>query len=119
MQYDICIVGGAGHVGLPLAISFADKDQRVLIHDINEQAMAMIAKGQMPFMERGAEPVLKRVLAKGRLGFSTRVQDVSQADCLIITIGTPVDEYLNPSLYLLASCFETLVSYLRNEQLIV
>ncbi len=119
MQYDICIVGGAGHVGLPLAISFADKGQRVLIHDINEQAMATISKGQMPFMERGAEPMLKAALSKGRLGFSSRVQDVGQADCLVITIGTPVDEFLNPSLSLLASCFNNLVPYLRNEQLIV
>jgi UDP-N-acetyl-D-mannosaminuronic acid dehydrogenase len=119
MHYDICIVGGAGHVGLPLAISFAEKGQRVLIHDINEQAMAMISKGQMPFMERGADAILKDVLAKGRLGFSRRVQDVGQATCLIITIGTPVDEFLNPSLSLLASCFNDLVPYLRNEQLIV
>ena len=39
LAYDICVVGGCGHVGLPLAIAFADRGLRVSIYDINEQAV--------------------------------------------------------------------------------
>ena len=37
---DICVVGGAGHVGLPLSIVFATKGRRVLIYDINPKTIA-------------------------------------------------------------------------------
>jgi UDP-N-acetyl-D-mannosaminuronic acid dehydrogenase len=46
---DICIVGGAGHVGLPLALVFAAAGQRVTIYDLNAAALATIAAGTMPF----------------------------------------------------------------------
>ena len=49
-QADICIVGGAGHVGLPLALVFASKGLRVLIFDINEHTLETIKQGIVPFM---------------------------------------------------------------------
>ena len=64
---DICVVGGAGHVGLPLSIVFAAKNQRVLIYDLNQKSMDVIRSGRMPFMEHGAEPLLKRRPIQGPL----------------------------------------------------
>ena len=60
---DICVVGGAGHVGLPLSIVFAGKRQRVLIYDVNQNSLDLINSGRMPFMEHGAEPLLKQALS--------------------------------------------------------
>src|SRR5579871_3892333 len=85
---DICVVGGAGHVGLPLSIVFATKNQRVLIYDLNEKSMDVIRSGQMPFMEEGAEPLLQEVLAKGLLTFTSQAEDVAGASTVVITIGT-------------------------------
>jgi UDP-N-acetyl-D-mannosaminuronic acid dehydrogenase len=42
-DYDICIIGGAGHVGLPLALVFASAGQRVIIYDLNTAVLAQIA----------------------------------------------------------------------------
>ncbi len=89
---DICVVGGAGHVGLPLSIVFASKNQRVLIYDLNQNSMDVIRSGQMPFMENGAEPLLREALSKGLLRFTSDAQDVAGVRSLVITIGTPVDE---------------------------
>ncbi|MGZ3806363.1 MAG: nucleotide sugar dehydrogenase [Pseudobdellovibrionaceae bacterium] len=119
MHYDICVVGGAGHVGLPLAISFAEKGQKVLVYDINKSALDTIAKGQMPFMERGAESILRDVLERKLLSFSSKPEDIHVAKNVIITIGTPVDEFLNPSLNLLKDCFRTLQDHLHHEQLLI
>jgi UDP-N-acetyl-D-mannosaminuronic acid dehydrogenase len=116
---DICVVGGAGHVGLPLSIVFATKNQRVLIYDLNQKSMDVICSGQMPFMELGAEPLLKDALSKGFLTFTNRVEDVGSAATVVVTIGTPVDEFLSPSLRVLTQCFDELLPYLREEQLIV
>ena len=116
---DVCVVGGAGHVGLPLSIVFASKDQRVLIYDLNERSMDVIRGGRMPFMEQGAEPLLQEVLSKGLLTFSSRAEDVAGAKTVVITIGTPVDEFLTPSLRVLTRCFDELLPFLSCEQLIV
>jgi UDP-N-acetyl-D-mannosaminuronic acid dehydrogenase len=116
---DVCVVGGAGHVGLPLSIVFATRNQRVLIYDLNPQAIETIRNGRMPFMERQAEPLLQEVLAKDLLTFTTRAEDVSRARCVVLTIGTPVDEFLSPSLRVITGCFDDLLPFLSVEQLIV
>jgi UDP-N-acetyl-D-mannosaminuronic acid dehydrogenase len=116
---DICVVGGAGHVGLPLSIVFATKNQRVLIYDLNEKSMDVIRSGRMPFMEEGAEPLLQEVLAKGLLNFTSRAEDLAGASTVVITIGTPVDEFLTPSLRVITRCFDELLPFLSEQQLIV
>jgi UDP-N-acetyl-D-mannosaminuronic acid dehydrogenase len=70
-DYDICVVGGAGHVGLPLALAFAAKGQRVLIYDLNAGVMERIKRGEMPFVEYGAEPLLAQALRDNLLMFSS------------------------------------------------
>ena len=54
-QYDLCVVGGAGHVGLPFALVFAKKGLHVAIYDISQAALDTIEKGVVPFIENGAE----------------------------------------------------------------
>lgn len=118
-QFDVCIVGGAGHVGLPLSIVFASKGLRVLIYDLDAQKLEAIQRGQMPFMELGAEPILAQVLREGRLVSTTNPGGVSQAAAVVVVIGTPVDEFLNPSLKAITQCFDSLLPHLDDEQLIV
>lgn len=67
MMYDVCIVGGCGHVGLPLAIALASKGKKVCVQDINKESIDFIKKGVMPFQEEGAEPILKEVLKNGKI----------------------------------------------------
>jgi len=118
-QADICVVGGAGHVGLPLSIVFASKNKRVLIYDLNVASMETIRGGQMPFMELGAEPLLRDVLAKGLLLFTNRAEDIANAKVVVITIGTPVDEFLTPALRVMTRCLDDLLPFLSEDQLIV
>jgi UDP-N-acetyl-D-mannosaminuronic acid dehydrogenase len=118
-DYDICIIGGAGHVGLPLALVFASAGQRVIIYDLNTAVLAQIAAGTMPFTEYGAEPLLEAALRDQRLLFSSNPQDISRARNVIVAIGTPVDEYLNPKLRSLLDLMEKVRPYLDSEQLIV
>ncbi len=94
---DVCIVGGLGHVGLPLGLSLADVGLRVVLYDVNERAMAQVAQGTMPFRENGAEPVLRRVLGKTLFTAADRGA-VARSRFVIVVIGTPVDEHLSPEL---------------------
>jgi UDP-N-acetyl-D-mannosaminuronic acid dehydrogenase len=38
-QYDICVVGGCGHAGLPLGLAFANRGKRVVLYDKNQKAV--------------------------------------------------------------------------------
>ena len=93
---DVVVIGGCGHVGLPLAIAFADRGARVGIYDVSEAAVATVNSGQMPFAEPGADEALSRVLAAGRLVASADPAIVATAEHVVVVIGTPVDEHLEP-----------------------
>ena len=97
-QFDrqVVVIGGCGHVGLPLAIAFADRGARVGIYDVSESAVQTVNAGRMPFQEPGAEEALQRARAAGRLEASTDPAIVSTAEHVVVVIGTPVDEHLNP-----------------------
>mgnify|MGYP001233026691 CR=1 FL=1 len=95
-KYDLVIVGGLGHVGLPLGLVFASKDLQVCLNDINEDIAKKVQNGQLPYVEYGAESLLKKALESGNLKVSLDPESISEAKYVIIATGTPVDEYLNP-----------------------
>jgi UDP-N-acetyl-D-mannosaminuronic acid dehydrogenase len=117
-KHDICVVGGCGHVGLPLAITFADRGLRVSVYDINERAVEMVRSGRMPFIETGAEPVLKRVIGE-TLTVGNDAALVGQAQHVLVIIGTPVDEHLNPTFHTMRRFFATLLPHLRDGQCLI
>lgn len=116
---DVVVIGGGGHVGLPLAIALADRGSRVVVYDLSERAVAGINEGRMPFSEPGAEPVLKRVLANGMFTASTDASVVASAENVIVVIGTPVDEHLNPDPNAIPDALEACSPYFRDEQLLI
>jgi UDP-N-acetyl-D-mannosaminuronic acid dehydrogenase len=118
-RFDVAIVGGAGHVGLPLGLVFADVGQQVLLVDVNRQALDQLAAGEMPFMEYDAEPVLRRALDNGTLHFTSDPQLLAQADNVIVTVGTPVDEYLSPKFRVFQELFRDLRPHLQPRQTII
>lgn len=121
MNYDtdVVVVGGAGHVGAPLAMVFASKGLNTLIYDINPKAMESLAAGKMPFLEEGAEALLAEVLPTKKLSFSTDVSKIAHARYVVVTIGTPIDEFHNPMLRLVEECMDTLLPHLSDNQTII
>lgn len=94
-EHDIAIVGGCGHIGLPLGLLIAQSGRRVLLCDTDAARVRAVSGGSMPFTEDGAQPILQRVLGK-RLFITGELGAAARAEGVIITIGTPVDEYMNP-----------------------
>ena len=91
--YDVCIVGGLGHVGLPLGISLASDGKKVVLYDINQKAGEIVLQGKMPFIELGAEELLKKVLGD-KLFVSSDKKVIPDSYFVIVVIGTRVDEHL-------------------------
>jgi UDP-N-acetyl-D-mannosaminuronic acid dehydrogenase len=107
-KFDICVVGGAGHIGAPLAILFASRGFKVLICDPNRKTMDDIQSGKLPFLEREHEPLLKNALEAKNLSFTTNPVDARFAKTLIVCIGTPIDEFHNPKIGEIIKCIDEL-----------
>lgn len=118
-KYDVTVVGGFGHVGLPLAVSLAGEGKQVCALDINRAIGERIEGGSVPFKEDGCEIVLRSALASGTFHTSLDPAVVSESDAVIVVIGTPVDEHLNPEFQQFWALIEALSPYLIHGQLLV
>jgi UDP-N-acetyl-D-mannosaminuronic acid dehydrogenase len=119
MDVDVAVLGGAGHVGLPLSLMFADRGLSTLIVDVDAEKVGMIRSGVMPFTEEGASAMLQRTLASGKLTAETSASRVGEARFVVCIIGTPVDEHLNPSLTGIQRALEGCRSFLRDGQIFI
>src|SRR5262249_11285301 len=92
---DVAIVGGCGRVGFPLGLAFADRGLAVVLYDIDSTTVDRINRGDLPFAEPGAAEVLARV-GGDKLTATTDPTVIADAETIVVVIGTPVDEHLNP-----------------------
>jgi UDP-N-acetyl-D-mannosaminuronic acid dehydrogenase len=118
-ENDVVVIGGGGHVGLPLAIALADRGSRTVVYDINEATVQTISRGELPFSEPGAAPILKKALDDNMLSASTDAAVVASARNVVVVIGTPVDEHLNPDPNAIPKALLGSSSYFRDGQLLI
>jgi UDP-N-acetyl-D-mannosaminuronic acid dehydrogenase len=116
---DVVVIGGCGHVGLPLAIALADRGATVGVYDVSAEAVAAVNAAQMPFAEPHAALALERVLAEGRLEATADPAIVASAEHVIVVIGTPVDEHLNPDQSAIPRALDGCARHLSDGQLLI
>lgn len=115
----IVIVGGGGHVGLPLALVLADSGFEATALDISTDTVAKINSGQMPFFEKGAQELLLKTLSEKKFRATTNHDVISTADILIVVIGTPVDEHLNPDPNAVVDAMSACIPFMNSSQLVI
>lgn len=118
MSVEVSVIG-LGRVGLPLALSFADRGLRVIGVDRDADRLAAVRAGRMPFAEPGAAAVLERVAASERLELSERVADAAEADAIVLTLGTPSFSHIEIDMRDIRSVLDDLLPVLRPGHLIV
>ncbi len=116
---DVTVVGGAGHVGIPLVLALAEAGLRVNVNDLNQETLDTLKAGKLPFIEDGAAEVLTKALANGRLVFTNSPDKISTGGPVIVTIGTPIDEFLNPVRQVVQECIDWLLPSLVDGQLLI
>ena len=112
-------MGGCGHVGLPLGLALADRGLDVTLFDVDAESVALVNDGTLPFDEPGAHEVLRQVLDAGRLRATTDPTSVRNAENVVVVIGTPIDEHLNPDLHAVQGAIEEIATSLVDGQLLV
>jgi len=109
---------GTGRVGLPLALVLAEEGFKVYGIDKDAAKLTLLKKGRMPFMEEGAPTLLKKYVNK-RFFPTTNNKFVKESDFIILTLGTPIDENMNPVLDQLDGAVAQIIPYLKPGQLII
>jgi UDP-N-acetyl-D-mannosaminuronic acid dehydrogenase len=108
---DVAVVG-LGRVGLPLALSFADRGLRVIGVDNDPARLGAVRDGRMPFGETGAQELLVRVHEAGSLALSERVADAAGARQIVITLGTPSFSHIEIDMRQIRSALDDLLGVL-------
>ena len=114
----IAIIGGCGHVGIPLGLAFASKDFDVTLFDKNLTNIEMINRGELPFVEMGADVILQKHIGKNLRASQDR-NFIRNAEIVFFVIGTPVDEHLNPKVRDVVAGIAEYESCLSNGQLLI
>jgi len=114
----IVIVGGCGHVGLPLGVSLADCGAQVTAFDINKTAVDLVNSEVTPFYEESLEAMLSKNLGNGFIA-TTDPKVISDADVVIMIVGTPLNVHLNPDPNVVIHAVKELGDFLRDDQLLI
>lgn len=118
----IAVVGGGGHVGLPLSLLLADKGFAVRVIDCDGAKIEALKQGRFPFLEEGGQELLAKLLREKPLTQLLFTKDsalVADSDVVILVVGTPVDEHMNPNLGPVHAVIEQIKPYLRDGQVVI
>src|SRR4030095_17102905 len=91
----------------------------VNVHALMRDALEPRRSARLPFIEYGGEERLVRALKRERLVFTSSPAEISSTGPVIVTIGTPIDEFLNPVRKVVQDCIDALLPYLADAQLLV
>jgi UDP-N-acetyl-D-mannosaminuronic acid dehydrogenase len=116
---NVVIVGGGGHVGLPLGLALAQTGYNIVAYDTSIEKVEQINLGVVPFIENGAEALLKSNLEANRFIASTDPKCLIDSQIVIVVIGTPVDEHLSPDPNSVVNAVKELLPYLNKSQLLI
>ena len=115
---NIVIIGGCGHVGLPLGMVLASRGSTVTLLDVDPGKVESVNSGRMPFLERGGDELLTKVVGKSLI--ATLDPDcLRTADVAITVVGTPVDEHLNPTVNKVYKAIDSPLQYMRDHSLLI
>jgi UDP-N-acetyl-D-mannosaminuronic acid dehydrogenase len=115
----IIVVGGCGHIGLPLSVALANSDVDTVAYDINQKNVDFALTGKMPFIEDNGDEELSKALKSGKLDIRSFLNDEDAGSDFILTLGTPVDEFLNPSFSIFEKSLTPLLKYISDDSLII
>jgi UDP-N-acetyl-D-mannosaminuronic acid dehydrogenase len=108
---DVAVVG-LGRVGLPLALSFADRGLNVIGVDNDPRRLEAVREGRMPFQETGAQELLDRVHASGALTLTAAVAGAANARQIVLTLGTPSFSHIEIDMRDIRSALDDLLGLL-------
>src|SRR5215216_5386724 len=112
MEASVAVIG-LGRVGLPLALSFAERGLRTIGVERRQTVIDQLSARQMPFSETGTRDLLERVLERGGFERTKLVQDAARADHIVLTLHTPSHVHIEIDISHVRGVIDDLLPVLR------
>lgn len=109
---------GIGRVGLPLALVFANEGFTVYGVGRSKEKINNLRNGEMPFIEKNADNLLKKHVNKNFIP-TTEYEKISKCDYIILTLGTPIDENMNPVFDQILNALKNASPYFKKGQTLI
>ncbi len=114
----ICIIGGCGHIGIPLGLALASKNFDVILIDKNEESVNKINNKELPFQEVGADELLKKHIGLN-LRATTKKEEIKNCSAIIFATATDIDKSMNPKTEEFLDVIKSYLNLINKEQLII
>jgi len=108
---------GMGYVGLPLALTFAEKDFKVVGFDIDEKKIPLLNKGESYIKHIDSSRIQNQV-SSNRFSATSDFSRLIGVDAIIICVPTPLDEHREPDLTYIEESGKEIAKYLKEGQLV-
>ena len=115
--YDVAVIG-AGYVGVPLAVTFAEAGQRALVVDVQSNTIDALNRGES-HIEDVSNERLAPLVSNGRIVATTDYEQVKQAHAILIAVGTPLSKQREPDLSAIEAVARSLAPVLQRDQVVV
>ena len=109
---------GLGYVGLPLAITFADKGFSVTGFDADSRKIDQLAKGRS-YIKHIETNIIGQHISSKALTVSHDFSLLGEMSAIVICVPTPLNNIREPDLSYLDSTARTIASYLRIGQIVI
>jgi UDP-N-acetyl-D-glucosamine dehydrogenase len=117
MSWDVAVIG-AGYVGLPLAQTFAEADQKVLLVDVVDSIVDAINRGESHIDDVPSE-TLKPLVDSGAITATTDVSQAGDAGAILIAVPTPLSRQREPDLSYIERAASNVAPYIREGHVVV
>jgi len=114
----VIAVVGLGYVGLPLALTFAERGFEVVGLDVDPEKTAAVTRGRS-YLKHLESDRLRRVLSSGRLSATSNFDRLREADAILICVPTPLTAQRTPDMSFVVKTSHQIANTMRPGQLIV
>jgi len=109
---------GLGYVGLPLLLEFVDAGYHCIGFDVDEKKIRALGKKETYIKHISSERIAK-IMETGLLHAATDFSRLTEMDCIIVAVPTPLDKHQQPDLSYIINTSETISKHLKKGQLVI
>ena len=108
---------GLGYVGIPLSLGFANQEIKVIGFDVDQNKIELISKGES-YIKHIPSSSISKTVSNGCFVATSNFGKISEVDCIILCVPTPLNSYLEPDLSYVESTLKSIAPYLRKGQVV-
>jgi len=110
---------GLGYVGLPLIIEFHKQGFSVTGFDIDPEKVRLLNAGKGYIKHIDVSPLFANPATGTRFQATTDFSGLTNMDCILICVPTPLNKYREPDLSYVMKTTETIAQYLKKGHLVI